>query len=260
MNTEGGVLLIGVDDEGEIIGLGKDHFKTEDKFLLHWVNLVKSYLGAEFIPYMRSMINSVGEQRVLVVECLPSSKPVFFKRDNDESFFVRMTNTTQALKTSESLAYIDEHFQDKQPQAVLEKQQEVQASNGNGSETVNTDTTRRSGHGSHANASLGGWVDELMKRHVIRTAVIYFIVAWALTESGSMVAETLEAPGWVVRFLVLGFVAGFPIAILLSWLYDIRFTKEKPTAPGLSKSRAVKLFLVLVLLSIITIMAYLRFG
>jgi len=110
LNTDGGTLLVGVDDDGEIVGLGKDHFPNEDKFLLHWVNLVNSYIGPEFTPYMRSMIEDVGGKRVLVVECLPSTKPAFFTRDNEESFFVRMTNTTQALKASESVAYIQEHF------------------------------------------------------------------------------------------------------------------------------------------------------
>jgi len=35
---------------------------------------------------------------------------VFCNRDNEESFFVRMSNTTQAMKPSELLAYVDEHF------------------------------------------------------------------------------------------------------------------------------------------------------
>ena len=109
-NADGGVLLVGVADDGEIIGLGKDHFQTEDKMLLHWVNLIKAYLGAEYLRCVRSMVHELGGQRVLVVECLPATSPVFFNRDNEESCFVRMSNTTQALKPSEVLAYVDEHF------------------------------------------------------------------------------------------------------------------------------------------------------
>jgi len=109
-NADGGVLLVGVADDGEVIGLGKDHFQTEDKMLLHWVNLIKAYLGAEFLRCIRSMVHELGGQRILVVECLPATSPVFFNRDNEELFFVRMSNTTQALKPSEVLAYVDEHF------------------------------------------------------------------------------------------------------------------------------------------------------
>jgi len=110
LNADGGTLMIGVNDDGDVVGLGNDHFKTEDKLLLHWVNLVKSYLGAEFMPYLRSACYDVDGQRLLVVECLPSAKPVFFRRDNDEAFFVRMTNTTQPLKPSEVLAYMEQRF------------------------------------------------------------------------------------------------------------------------------------------------------
>jgi len=110
LNADGGVLLVGVADDGEVIGLGKDHFQTEDKMLLHWVNLIKAHLGAEFLRCIRSMVHELGGKRVLVVECLPATSPVFSNRDNEESFFVRMSNTTQALKPSEVLAYVDEHF------------------------------------------------------------------------------------------------------------------------------------------------------
>ena len=110
LNADGGALLVGVADDGEVIGLGKDHFQTEDKMLLHWVNLIKAHLGAEFLRCIRSMVHELGGQRVLVVECLPATSPVFFNRDNEESCFVRMSNTTQALKPSEVLAYVDEHF------------------------------------------------------------------------------------------------------------------------------------------------------
>ena len=112
LNGDGGVLMVGVDDQGEIIGLGKDHFKTEDKMLLHWVNLIKAYLGAGCMRFIRSTVHEVSNQRLLVVECLPSAMPVFFNRDNEECFFVRMGNTTQALKPSEVLAYTGQHFPD----------------------------------------------------------------------------------------------------------------------------------------------------
>ncbi len=110
LNTDGGVLLVGVADDGRLLGLGNDHFKSEDKFLLHWVNLLKAYLGGDVTPCIRSIVCDLEGQRVLVVECLPSPKPVFFHRDNVEEFFVRMSNTTQSLKPSEVLAYIGQRY------------------------------------------------------------------------------------------------------------------------------------------------------
>ena len=259
MNTEGGILLVGVNDDGEIIGLGKDHFKTEDKQMLHWVNLVKSYLGAEFIPYMRSTFESIGDKRVLVVECLPSKKPVFFRRDNDESFFVRMTNTTQALKTSESLAYIGEHFSSRESQTSHQVDRGVQAHVEMGAPTEEgKDRSLDQNSEAHTNSFLGKWVDELMKRHVIRSAVIYFIFAWALAESGTMVAETLDAPYWVNLLIVILFVSGFPVAVFLSWIYDIKIMRDHSAPPSNSSRRATWLIVIFCLLLAVAVWSLLN--
>ncbi len=110
LNTEGGVLLVGVADDGEPIGLEKDGFRSEDRLLLHWVNLLRASLGAESTPSIRSTLHTVRGERVLVVECLPAPAPVFMRRDDEESFYVRLTNSTQALKPSEVLAYIGQRF------------------------------------------------------------------------------------------------------------------------------------------------------
>ena len=110
LNADGGVLLVGVGDAGELIGIDKDCFRNDDKMLLHWVNLIKGCMGAEFMRCIKAAIQAIDDQRILIVQCLPSVKPVFFKRDNEESFFVRMGNSTQALKPSEILAYIEQRF------------------------------------------------------------------------------------------------------------------------------------------------------
>ena len=110
LNTEGGVLLVGVDDSGNALGLGHDQFATEDKMLLHWNSLLKAHLGAEFLHLIRSEIKALSQQPVMVVQCRRSNHPVFFRRENEETFFVRTGNGTQGLKPSEILAYIDQRF------------------------------------------------------------------------------------------------------------------------------------------------------
>ncbi|MGI9518729.1 MAG: response regulator [Pirellulaceae bacterium] len=108
LNTSGGVLLVGVDDAGQPLGLDTDNFDNEDKLLLHWNGLVKQYLGVEVTPRVQSTIYDAGSRRLLGVQVLPSGEPVFFRRDNDESFFVRTGNGTHALKPSEVLRYLEE--------------------------------------------------------------------------------------------------------------------------------------------------------
>jgi len=110
LNTEGGLLLIGVSDEGLPLGLETDRFASEDKLLLHWHNLLKECLGAQFSDRVRSDILELEGNAILAVQCLSAGKPVFFRRDNEEAFFVRVGNSTQALKPSEILAYTERRF------------------------------------------------------------------------------------------------------------------------------------------------------
>jgi DNA-binding response OmpR family regulator len=108
MNSDGGFLLIGVDDEGQSLGLDHDGFDSEDRLLLHWNGLIKQYLGVQVSPRVRSTVVGSGGKRVLAVQCLTSSQPVFFRRDQDEIFFVRTGNGSHALKPSEVLLFLDQ--------------------------------------------------------------------------------------------------------------------------------------------------------
>lgn len=106
LNTGGGVLAVGADDEGKALGLDADKFPNEDKLLLHLNTLIMNHLGGEFSQLIRASIHTVDDQRVLVVQCLHAAQPVFFRRDNDEFFYVRSGPSTAALSPSEVLAYL----------------------------------------------------------------------------------------------------------------------------------------------------------
>ncbi len=110
LNADGGVLLVGVDDAGNLLGLDRDQFSNEDKMLLHWNSLLKAHIGVEFLHLVNSEVRTLDQRAVLVVQCLRASKPVFFSRDNEESFVVRTGNGTQGLKPSEVLAYIEQRL------------------------------------------------------------------------------------------------------------------------------------------------------
>jgi len=262
LNTDGGILLIGVSDAGEPIGLGKDHFKSEDKLMLHWVDLLKSSLGAEFMRNIRSTVHTVCEQRVVVVECLPAKVPVFFNRDDDGSFYVRMSNTTQTLMPREVLAYIEQHF--------TSGQQQENRSGGSHDDIVAADRSAPSSAGPDTNSGSAPqqpehltfflWLNALQKRRVIRTAIFYIAIAWGFTQITTSIARTLEAPPWISRALVYGFIGGFPLVLLLSWLYDLRLIREQSDFSSLTKKRVIWVTVVLLLISGIIINAYTYFG
>jgi TolB-like protein/Tfp pilus assembly protein PilF len=65
---------------------------------------------------------------------------------------------------------------------------------------------------------------ELKRRNVYRAAVAYGIVAWFFTQLTTQVFPFFEIPNSAVRFVVVALAVGFPIAMLLSWVYE--FTPE----------------------------------
>jgi TolB-like protein len=68
------------------------------------------------------------------------------------------------------------------------------------------------------------FLTELKRRNVYRAAVAYGVVAWFLTQLTTQVLPLFEIPNSAMRFVVIALAVGFPIAMLLSWLYE--FTPE----------------------------------
>ena len=62
---------------------------------------------------------------------------------------------------------------------------------------------------------------ELKRRNVYNVAVVYAVVAWLLIQAGSILFPTFEAPGWVMKVFVTVVAAGFPIALILAWAFEL---------------------------------------
>lgn len=110
LNSEGGTLLVGVDDRGETLGLTPDAFANEDKMTLHLVNLIRDRLGPHNTMYLDTHFVSAGEHRILVISCRPAQKAVFVKDGQADRFYVRTLAATQELQGSHMQHYIAEHF------------------------------------------------------------------------------------------------------------------------------------------------------
>lgn len=111
LNTEGGVLLVGVSDDGKIPGIDieidKFHKGNTDKFLIHFKNSLQTRIGEEFYPYMEYKLVPVSESRVLKVICKESKSPCYL--DNAE-FYVRTNPATDKLEGPKLVQYIKNHF------------------------------------------------------------------------------------------------------------------------------------------------------
>ena len=61
---------------------------------------------------------------------------------------------------------------------------------------------------------------ELRRRHVIRTTLIYAGVGWLLVQVAAVTVPALDGPDWVVRGAIILAVGGFPVVIILSWIFE----------------------------------------
>ena len=62
---------------------------------------------------------------------------------------------------------------------------------------------------------------ELKRRRVFRVAAIYGIAACVITEVSATVFPALFVPDWAITFVVVLLITGFPIAMILAWVFDI---------------------------------------
>ena len=61
---------------------------------------------------------------------------------------------------------------------------------------------------------------ELKRRNVIRAATFYAASAWLLVQIATQVFPFFDIPNWIVRWIVVAAVIGFPFAMLFSWFYE----------------------------------------
>lgn len=115
LNAEGGRLLLGVKDEGEIIGLEADYQKqgkqNRDGFAIELTNELGAKLGANVLPLIQIHFTEVDGRDVCVVEVDRSDRPVYAQEDGVPRFYVRMQNSTRPLDISEITEYVQDRFE-----------------------------------------------------------------------------------------------------------------------------------------------------
>lgn len=119
-NSQGGTLLVGVADDGEVLGLEHDYQSlsggNRDKFEIHLLNLFNQQFGAGFVSSKVTIkFHEVGEKEVCRIETAPAQSPVVVavKDKNGQSmekFYARSGNSSQEISLGEMSAYIKERF------------------------------------------------------------------------------------------------------------------------------------------------------
>ena len=111
LNTDGGTLLIGVADNGKIVGIDHDGFSSNDKFYQHYTNLIQNHIGNQYLPLIKSKLIQMNDKKtILKIDCMKGHKPVFLTMNNDDHFFVRIGPASVKLSDKKLLEYVNKKF------------------------------------------------------------------------------------------------------------------------------------------------------
>lgn len=119
MNTNGGFLLVGVEDDGTIQGLEKDYSlftgkNVKDEIRKEVDSVITWFIGKEHSSLIETEIVSIQGKDLLVIYSDKSPSPIclnYRKYDQMVSeFYIRMNASTHQLNTQQALTYCLRHF------------------------------------------------------------------------------------------------------------------------------------------------------
>lgn len=109
LNSKGGYLVLGVNDKREPLGLKNDirtlQRKDRDGFENHFTQTFNAVIGPEFRVLVKLWFHNADGHDICIIQALPSPRPVYFKSEANEHFYMRTGNITISLKLSEIESY-----------------------------------------------------------------------------------------------------------------------------------------------------------
>ncbi len=110
LNSTGGILFIGVDDDQKAAGIIEDEFANNDKFQLHFTNIFNQHIGEQFSSSISTELVDIEDKYIFRIDCFRSKSPVFLRSGEKEEFFIRIGAATQELHGSKLVKYISKNF------------------------------------------------------------------------------------------------------------------------------------------------------
>ena len=111
LNANGGTLLIGVADDGTVLGIENDRFSNEDHMRQHLTNLVKDRMNdVALMSHMEATFEDCEGKRVMRIACARSATAAYVTEGEDEVFYIRASSSTQKLTGRRMMEYINFRF------------------------------------------------------------------------------------------------------------------------------------------------------
>jgi len=107
--------------------------------------------------------------------------------------------------------------------------------------------------------NLKEFLSELKRRKVYRVSIAYGIAAWVLAQIADLISDSFEAEPWIMQTIISILILGFPVTLILSWIFDIGPEGIERTLPRdvntpKSEPVSVKQVIISLLLIIIVVM------
>ncbi len=106
MNTKGGTLFIGVDDDKTIKGIPQETYKEIDQFNLDLVNMINNHIGSFFTSLVSFDIEEIDGKTIFRIDCAVATRPAFYRDSGDELFYIRSGPSNTRLQPSGIINYI----------------------------------------------------------------------------------------------------------------------------------------------------------
>lgn len=114
-NSKGGELIIGVADDGEILGLRNDYqtlkHPNPDGFERTVNDVIKKALGGDLCPLLHFAFVDINGEDVCMITAETAPRPVYLNDGNNDIFYVRVGNSTRQMDVKEALDYANSRWQ-----------------------------------------------------------------------------------------------------------------------------------------------------
>jgi len=77
------------------------------------------------------------------------------------------------------------------------------------------------------------FIEELKRRNVVRVGLLYAVASWVILQVADILFEAFELPPSATRLVIIVLLIGFPIALIISWVYEL-------TPEGIKKESEVQ--------------------
>lgn len=119
LNGDGGTLLIGVSDSGNVEGIERDYATLKhpdrDGFEQYIMQLVARHCGADICPFVHTIFHRFDGVDIARIYIEPSPHPVYASLEDASLFYLRTGNGTRSLGVEEALTYVSYHWRDQRP-------------------------------------------------------------------------------------------------------------------------------------------------